>query len=161
MNENKMKIRIDESKSLVFHLKKERIPLPTSNEELSIDSSPEPAVRQQPPETSDHQSDGSKTPSIKKEPRFQYINSNQKTKALYQKILLQIPQWKGTALVYGIIQDERHALEICRSEENLRKEFARQIKKINNRHVDRFTWMENLLLSKSYQQIKIYYSSSF
>lgn len=129
------KIRIDESKALVFQLKRERVLLPAGNADPDVNTAPN-------------------------HPRYQLVYNPVKTKEGYLKLLDGIPCWKGTVILYGIKKSDRVPIGMTRSPENLRKRFARDLVSPDDTTVSRFKWMEQKLLSGDYQCLRLYVSRS-
>lgn len=135
--------RIDSNKSFTFSLKKERKLIPAATKD---------------PANPDSTKDLPEPEKPKKKYFYEY--SPEKTKKTYKEFLLQIPKWKGAVIIYGINENETKHIDCIYSNYNLRETFSKSVRTIENEKTNRFSWMEWLLLTQQYKDLKIYTASS-
>jgi hypothetical protein len=96
------------------------------------------------------------------QPHSSLSYSQVKTKKSYKEILALIPKWNGAVLIYGQAGDSIKPIDFTSSEYNLQEKFASYTKKsASGQLVDRFSWMEELLLSNQYKQLRIFTTTGF
>lgn len=147
-----MKIKIEENKSLIFYLKRERNLLHSKRT-----SGGDSATRNIPSDSSDPEI----KESSKNENKYIYTYSKPRTKILFYEILTQVPHWKGAVIIYGDNGEKIKPIDCTYSTNNLRETFSKSPKTLNGKKVDRFTWMEGLLNSGEYKKLKIFIANSF
>ena len=85
------------------------------------------------------------------------IYSRLKTQKSYKEILSSLPKWNGTVVIYGQLGDAYTLIDVTRSQYNLQEKFATSSKKsASGQVVDRFSWMEEMLLSNQYKHLRIF-----
>ena len=98
--------------------------------------------------------------TLKKQTSFVY--SKLKTRNIYKDLLSSIPRWKGAVIIYGETADKLTPIDCIYSENNLREKFSTGTKSTSDgQKLDRFSWMENLLLSGQFKTLKIFTTTSF
>jgi hypothetical protein len=85
------------------------------------------------------------------------IYSRLKTQKSYKEILSSLPKWNGAVVIYGQLGDAYTLIDVTRSQYNLQEKFANCLKKsISGELINRFAWMEELLLSNQYKHLQIF-----
>lgn len=88
--------------------------------------------------------------------------SQVKTKTSYKEILSLIPKWNGAVVIYGQVGESITPVDFTCSEYNLQEKFSTtQKKSVSGQVIDRFSWMEELLLSNQYKQLRIFTTTDF
>ncbi len=90
------------------------------------------------------------------------IYSRLKTQKIYKEILSLLPKWNGAVVIYGQLGDGLTLLDVTHSQYNLQEKFATSLKKsASGQEVDRFSWMEEMLLSNQYKHLRIFTTAYF
>jgi len=85
------------------------------------------------------------------------IYSQLKTPKSYKEILSSLPKWNGAVVIYGQLGDAYTLIDVTRSQFNLQENFATSLKKsASGELINRFSWMEELLLSNQYKHLRIF-----
>jgi hypothetical protein len=96
------------------------------------------------------------------ENHYSYIYSKVKTRNIYTEILTLIPKWKGAIIIYGKMDNLIKPIDFIFSEHNLKETFSKSLlKSAAGEMTDRYSWLENLLLSKKFKEILIFTTTSF
>jgi len=85
------------------------------------------------------------------------IYSRLKTQKSYKEILSSIPKWNGAVVIYGQLGDGFTLIDVTLSQYNLQEKFAASLKKSTSGElINRFSWMEEMLLSNQYKHLRIF-----
>ena len=85
------------------------------------------------------------------------IYSQLKTQKSFKEILSSIPKWNGAVVIYGQLGDGFTLIDVTRSQFNLQEKFATTLKKsASGELINRFSWMEEMLLSNQYKHLRIF-----
>lgn len=85
------------------------------------------------------------------------IYSQLKTQKSYKEILSSLPKWNGAVVIYGQLGDVYTLIDVTRSQYNLQDKFAATLKRsASGELINRFSWMEELLLSNQYKHLRIF-----
>ena len=94
--------------------------------------------------------------------KYTYIYDRIATFKMYKEILSSLPKWKGAVVLYGQSGDQTKLIDCMHSDNSLKESFAKSFKKSSaGEMVDRYSWLENLLLSKQFSEIKFFTSTTF
>lgn len=90
------------------------------------------------------------------------VYSQLKTQKSYKEILSSLPKWNGAVVIYGKLGEAFTLIDVTLSQYSLQEKFAFTHKNsASGQMIDRFSWMEELLLSNQYKQLRIFTTTYF
>jgi hypothetical protein len=89
-----------------------------------------------------------------------YYDKNKTYKMFKSKILL-LKKWGGKMVIYGELNEKLNVIDFVRWDNNINEVFLSNKKVVKNESEDliefnnRFEWLENLILNKKYNKVKL------